>query len=257
MISKEALELAINTAQAAAGPTKLCDDPSKQAVHYLVGDKQITVPLGPAPRDHRVYSLDDLIAFVRDHSGSDWITSTWHSRIGVVAVLDDDQRRDYCTLPLTCSVPFEQLRWLDEDVRWLDQRAFVRLLHFALGIDRTFVAPFRRLDWSQQTTGVGEVVHGRDRLGSEISAAVTGAAELPEDLMVRVPVYRESGETDCSIVRCAIMTDPSRRLLNLRPLPGEVDAAIDQHQQSIHERLLAGFTNEESEICTLVYYGRP
>jgi hypothetical protein len=153
---------------------------------------------------------------------------------------------------LTFSAPFQILRTLDEDPRPMDQRAFVRLLRHDLGMAQPTVNAFRRLDWKTAVEATGEVVHGRDRMGREINAQVIQAAELPEDLMVSVPVYREAGERQPVSLRCDVEIDAARQTLQLSPIPGEIENAIDDAQRSIRERL-----GDVGPAVKAVYYGRP
>lgn len=249
-LTKEALQLLISTGQAAQRPERIdVEDPRR--IYYTVQGTPQPFDV-PAPvRDSRLNSLADLIEACQELSGSTHAV-VWHAPRGVVVILDDDDRRDRLTFSLTFSEPFVRLSELAETPEALDQRGFVRLLRRDLGVDAPTVAPFRRLEWSTVKAAIGETAPGRDRLGRDIQAKVAGAAELPEDLLVTVPVYRECGERGEYAVRCAIDIEPLEERIYFRPLPGEIDTAIDLAQASIHDRLEAGLGTDVP-----VFYGTP
>ena len=119
-------------------------------------------------------------------------------------------------------------------------------------LQRVFIAPFRRLDWNQTIRSEGEVTETRDRLGKEIRAQVAGTADLPEDLIVLTPVYRQLGEQELHQVRCRIDLHPLDQRIELSPFPGEIDAAYERQQGSIAQRLREGLGED-----TRIYYGTP
>ena len=251
---REALEFLRERFEAAGGVRDLGPTEDDRNRRYQVGGQIQTVDIPPNPRNHLVYCLDDLISFVEHHADPEGhITpAIWHHTDRVVAILDDDDRRERCGFPLEFSEPFQRLRELDVGAHKFRQREFVRFLDLILGVEKALVARFRRLDWRTQIAATGEVAPGRDRLGKEVNATVAGTAELPDDLLVNVPVYREKGETDPRVVRCRIETYPTDEVLTLRPVPGEIDAALDAAQMSIRQHLVEALGPDAR-----IYYGSP
>ena len=125
------------------------------------------------------------------------------------------------------------------------------------------VSQFRKLDWTQANQGVGDVQHGNTRLGKEIAAKVLGAADLPDELKISLPVYQQSGERDEYVIRCAVEIDTMNQVFQLLPMPDEIERVLDLAQASIHDRLLTALQpktvgNAVTEVEPVpVYYGTP
>jgi hypothetical protein len=243
---QEAIDRLVSLGTETAGIQRVSIDDGGRTVYLNVGGKLQSVVLKPK-RVHGVFSLEDLIRFAVD-SGSEKAV-VYHSDEGVTLLPDQEDHRDRVVFQLSHSPQFTRLESLSQVVP-MDQKNFVRLLQHELGIDRAIVAVFRRLDWKTQIAASGEVMPGRDRLGREVNAQVAGTAELPEDLVVTVPVYSETGERESFSLRCAIEIDAATQRLALVPLPNEVEIAIDAAQASIRQRL-----SESLEIP--IYYGQP
>lgn len=247
-MTKEALGLLIETSQAAKTPTEIeVGDVRKK--YMLDNGEVVTVDVPPTPRQSEVCSLADVIALATSPVATN--PTVWHSDTGVVLVLDDDDRHDRVVFRLTHPRAFSTLKGLDTEPKWLDQRSFVKLLRHELGLPQTTVAPFRRLNWSSQSTARADVEHTTDRLGRDIQAQVTGASELPEELLITISLYEQLGERTPATIRTAIDFDAGGERLTLAPLPGEMEQAIDAHQRHIQERL-----REELEDVR-IYYGTP
>jgi len=251
---KEALQFLTTQAQAAQAVQKLDQPRDRRSVRYRVGDEIRDLPEDPPPRRHEVGSLDDLIRFALDHAVEGTTQAIWHQAVGVMLVLDDAERLDLCAFRLSWSPAFAALLDLDCDPpRCYSQRDFIRLLDVTLGVDPAIVARFRKLDWSTMIAAQGEIAKGRDRMGKEVNSSVAGTDDLPDDLMLHVPVYREPGERETHAVRCRIETWPQNSTLSLIPLAGECDLAIEWAQGSIRERLVATFDDDSVRI----YHGKP
>jgi hypothetical protein len=248
MISREALELLISTAQQAKRVERLDTSPDGRVAIYDEGGTISEVPIPPPERNHRVRSLADLIAFAAECSAA----IVWHDRGSVVLILDDRDRRDRVTFELTRFETFVLLSaQTGADHQAVhDQRGFVRLLR-DLGADSAVIAPFRRLDWQASVRVTGEHGQTADRLGREIQGSISGT-DLPEDLIIMTPVYAQAGETELQSVRCRIDCQVLEQRLALRPLPGEIDAAYERAQDSIRERLRKGLGDDAR-----IYYGSP
>ena len=246
----EALITLVKLSQAAVEPKGIDVKDSRRKVMITTGGdiKEITIP--PADRSHYVASLADLVAFAKDHAPKDSVGTVWHNADGVILLVDDSDRRDFVAFKLALSKPWRTLQHLDDDEPALDQRRLIRVLRHDLGLGEHVVGPFRRLDWTTQANGVGEVQRTRDRMGRDVNAEVSGTAELPDEIQVHVPVYDVKGERDTEQVMLSLDIDvPAQRFL-LVPRPGELALAVDRRQDDIHERL-------ESELEIPVYYGKP
>ena len=252
---RQALELIQETAQRAQEATlipELSGDGRTAFVQQGEEIKQFAIP--PKPRDHQVHSLVDLILYARRQEVKAPVV--WHGCQGVVLVIDDADRRDHVSFPLTASKRLLTLQKLADDKPAFDQAKFIRLLRVDLGMDNLkVVAQFRKLDFAFGNEGSGEVRHGSDRLGKTITAKVAGVDELPDELDLPVPVYQQTGERQEYIVRCAIEIDTVNQKFQLVPLPDELERVSDLAQASIHDRLTAALGAIDGQPAIPVYYG--
>ena len=130
------------------------------------------------------------------------------------------------------------------------QLEFIRTLR-ALDVNPATIAIFRRLDFKVVMAAEGEFQHGKDRMGKSIAAEVKGTAEIPEELMISVPVYSNRGERDPVEILCQIDLDAQRSAIHFRPKGDELDIAVETAQASIAARLVEAFDD------TSVSYGSP
>lgn len=252
MIARDAIELIQKTAQQAQAP-QVVTVPGEQGQRVLVYSAGQFTEYSPMPpyRSHTVYSLEDLIQYARQLGDAD-DPVIWHSLDGVTLILDDSDRRAKVTFPLSYSDAMNALKQLERAATGMDQRSFVRLLKFVLGVDAAYVTPWRKLDWRTQVAASGETAAGRDRMGREITAEVAGTTALPEELSISLSIYRELCERRTYTVRAAVEIDAAVQQVALRPYPGELDAILEQHQADLRDRLLAGLGNDFP-----IYYGQP
>lgn len=247
---QEALQLIQETAvQAeAACIMKLPGDDRK--IYVQQGKEWREYDVQPEPRKHTVHTLADLILYVNE-SGVVTDGVVWHDTIGVVLVINDTDRCDTVTFPLTLSERFRKLQKLAAEKPAMQQDRFVKLLRLELGVDPLIIAKFRKLDWEAGDKGTSDVRHGDTRLAKSVIAKVQGIEELPEELVISVPVYQQTGERDLYDVRCDIEIDARNQQFQLVPKPDELERVLDLAQASIRERL----SDELKGVD--VYYGRP
>lgn len=235
-----------------------------------IGATLQAITLEPPCRRHQVHRLADLIEYAKREAVARAAVPTlgrpvaWHGEAGVVLVLDDQDRRDTVTFPLTFSRQFLTLKRLEAEPKAMRQDAFIRLLRLDLGVDKILVNLFRKLDWQNGSRTNSEIRHGADRLGREIQAEVQGIGELPEEIAVQVPVYDQPDERAEYRIDLAVEIDAANQLLQLVPLPGALLNAVACHQASIRQRLLTELQPEPDEElqdehtpCVPVYYGEP
>lgn len=214
-------------------------------------------PVPPSRIAHEVLSLEDLITYARrceEAEDADEPTprSVWHNPAEVVLLLDDSDRRDRVTFHLQKTPALLTLEALEaQDIGWICQQAFVRLLKIDFGVNPAIVAAFRTLDFKRGDATHADVQHGRETLGKSVEAAVQGTAAIPEDLMIPLSLYRSVGEAAVYHIRCAVEINSVQGLFKLTPFPGELDAMVQAHQATIHDRLSRSLSDG------MVYYGSP
>lgn len=256
MFDANALELLIKTAQGAGGIRSLPDDRDGKARLFDVRGELVERPVPPPLRDHQVCDLVSLIALaIRPTNPSPVI---WYCATDVRLILDDDDRREIVVFQLTPSAEFAKLCELEETSSPLTQMGLIRLLRLELNVPSEQLAPFRRLDWSQRTGGGAKIEHTKQSLGRQIEAEISGADALPDSIGILIPVYREAGERVRYEVRCAIEINPTDQTFLLRPFPGQLDTAIELHQQDIASRLKENVKSETGlKQSVAVYHGQP
>jgi hypothetical protein len=208
----------------------------------------------PEPRDHEPGCLDDLIrlavrfegAVGSSTEGESLSPVVWYDRGAVVVVLDDaGDRLEAATLTLEHSDVFQLLCRLRASPReaWLEQKPFVRLLRVELAgtLDPFMLLdPVRTMRWESTATTSGTVGRQQESLGREIASKVRTEQDLPEDVVLQVPVFKTPGETARWPMRCSVDADPALCKIQLLPLPDEVERVIDLALMSIRDRLVQG-----------------
>jgi hypothetical protein len=256
---RDALEFLKQQATLANGPQPIVSRRDGLTYTYMLPSGEvIEVETGPQPRGHAVDRLDDLIAYAASLGnalGEDGDGPViWHGRMKVVLICNDAERVDTVHLDLPFSRQFQLLLSFDADAMasQFEPADFIRLLRREFGCGEDVVGPFRRLDFRVLEEMEAETFQGRDRMGKGVMSEVRAAEDLPSEILVSVAVHDAPGERVLSTVGCAIDIDTRRGRIIFRPLPGELEKAIDVRQESIRARLFAGL-GEDFRI----YAGRP
>ena len=260
MFEKEALELMLDTAkksqEATLFPELVTDTTRVVSIGGELQELEIPQPL----RNHVVNSLDDLVAYCSFALKNEMTAkpTIWHGKDGVVLIYNDDERRERVTFPLSLSSKFSTLQKLQEGKPYFMQPEFIRLLRFELGMDNAkVVSQFRKLNWKLGIETDREVTHGNNRLGKNVIDKVEGVAELPDELTVSVPVYKEAGERAEYVVQCGIEIDTVNQRFQLLPLPDELERIQNLAQESIFARLKDGLAESNAVKEFSVFYGEP
>lgn len=242
----------------------LPDQNPAEAVYVIDGEIK-TLELTPTPRSHQVDTLRDLISAANrftaspDDAETTEPPSVWVDEHAVRLVIDDGEHRaNTVAFPLFESDQFKTLCALATGKPKFQQKPFVRLLRVDLAgclSDSILLNQVRRLKFENSSVVSGEVKHARESMGREITSKVNAVenGELPEEVIVHVPVYRNRGEvTLVQPVRCALEIDPALGEFQLTPLPGEIQRIKDAALADIEDRLGAGLTEGIH-----LYNGRP
>lgn len=247
---KEAIELIQGTAVKAEHAHKLFESRDGREVTYSVKGEIQKFELGISPRAHVVGSLNDLIRYVKMQVLG--VYSIWHNCCGVRLLCNDADRSDKVTFDLTYSDAANKLFDMSNNKNRFEQSEFVRLLHRTFQVDASIVGVFRKLDFKIVQAAEGEFQHGKDRIGKSVQAEVAGTNAIPEVISISVPLYSNTGERDCHQIWLDVDLDAQRSQIICSPKPCEIEAAIDSHQDSIRERILAGLGEDIK-----VYRGNP
>lgn len=232
---KEFVEAISGLAVRATEPRMLKDaaDPRRA---YLVANGVCTpTAVEPPLLKSPVETFESLFDAIKTFGGE--AASVWHNRHSVVAMLDNADRLEGVRLALRMSEQFKALTSLPKA---FDQRSLILFLkrNLAGAVDDTLISIFRRLDFTKREEATGNVKHGDESLGRGVHAAVTGSAEIPEFLTATIIVYSNPEIRFPVTVRLSIDIDVQRCVIELTPLPDEIERAILATQEYIGTTLL-------------------
>lgn len=204
-------------------------------------------------RAHHASDLDSLAAIVTDYGDNDNST-VWHQSNSVVAVLDardESYRDDTVHWALTESTKWNALVKMAPQPRI--HADFVRFLVQNLRDELDFAAPgllgiLRNLKFRTGDEQAGDVKQGRESMGRQIDAEVSGAGDLPETVLINV--RRWASLEYVATVECLLVLDVQERKLSLRPLADQLEIAENGAQGWLHAQLT------QAVQCP-VYFGTP
>lgn len=205
----------------------------------------------PKPRNHVAYDLETIVEFAKKSSSA----AIWYSRKKLVAVIDDNDRKDIVTLAMTVSDELAKLQELQKSKPWFDQRAFLTLLRTvftsdAMPMHTTLINDIRVVKFEAAQSGNSEIGRGKSSVGKSAMASVEGWDKLPEVVVLEVPVFANRFTSQRASVKCALEINEQEQRFQLFPLPGSVDDAITNIEGDI------GSTLREMVGDTVpVYYG--
>jgi len=229
---REALEFIADLKAASISPRPI-DTGSSENLVFLVpssdGDlDEHRIARAIPPRRHEVGDLATIVKLANRFADKDEDNSSpvvWINENMISLVIDDNEHRvNTATLVLEYADVFRCLQKLvGYPGVWTEQKAFIRLLRVDLAgtlppgilLDRVRKLKFEA---GQVTTQIA--TKDRESLGRQIHAAVSGEGEIPEEVTIEAPVFR--GFDRRSII-CSVDIDPARGLLQIVPLPDELD----------------------------------
>lgn len=221
------------------------------AKYFFHDGKFARVEVPPAARKHTVFTLDDLIASVKHHNDVLQIGSVWHDRTKVVFVIDDRDRRETVTLPLTTSEHWEILSKLPPA---LTQRDFVRLLRHELAgcVPETLLPAIAKIEVATSSGQRNEINPGRERGSREFAVDLANSGEIPEHFYCQVSVYATAGLRQPRRIKMSLdySLPPAQVTFQVAPLPDEMEIAMQDAEAELHKLL------SESVTCP-VFNGSP
>lgn len=247
----EALETIQETAVKASHAQRLMD--KRKGTVFSHGGQILTIDADPPARNHKVSDLESLVVAI----GGEASASVWHSGNQVVAIIDDtpaSHRDDRVSWSLVESAKFAALTRKAAEPR--SHAEFVKFLVQNLRDELQAAAPgllgaIRALKFRSADEQAGKIEHGRESMGRAIEAEVTGAGELPETVVVKVPRWATLGLDYVASIECLLVLDVNDRKLSLRPLADQLERAENAAQRWLND-LLSGSLAEAS-----VLYGTP
>ena len=253
-MSKETLELIQQTAVRARGLDVVPVDQEPRHVYYLrQADGELKrCEAAVEPRDHELYSLDDVVAAVKLWGGDAPVV--FCGRQGIrVALGDLGARRDTLQMTLEYSEQFVRLESVSEQP--MMQKGFLDLLRIELFgcVPAEFVLQIRNLKFGKHVDGTGVIGDSKESLGQQVQREIlTGGAELPSGVTVTTGVYKDLiGQAPPAAIECALRLDLSELTLTLVPKAGELNRAVREADAWLRDYL----ANRLPDVTVLC--GRP
>jgi hypothetical protein len=241
---------------AAKMPRVFARDGALPDTAWVVRDGELEfVPLA-SQTDHLLKNLESLGSIVStlDHDGlSIWIEAEWTKDPVTVHVVNVNQPLSTICLEMTREPAYAAMAALE--VRWprFSQHELVRFVRHDLARIESMQALlplFRRIDWSSQNSGTSEIIHGKETLGRAVVAAVNSIGEIPERILIDIPVIR--GMPTLHRLAITIDIDVATQQIGLAPIPGDCHAAMMEAAVNLRGRL-----EDCCELQDRVYIGRP
>lgn len=145
------------------------------------------------PPDRREHQVEDLPSFY-EAVGFYSAPVVYFNSDRIVAILDDNVRKDCVTLDLHQDARFLELKSLTEG-RAFDHKSFLRWLRNSMSgaVDSLFVELIRAVNFTQQSEGSSHIAAGTEKLGKSIVGKVLVQGEVPEYVNLTVPVFSNRG----------------------------------------------------------------
>lgn len=249
----EALKFLAEQAEKASVPFILKPEAEPDHIYYINGDIQVAKP---NPRQHTAADLSAIIAVASDPANPN--AEVWYSAAGVVCVLDADTRRDHVVLPLAFSPQLKEiLSWGDKSKPFGQRELILKLrTMFKRSLDQSpgLLDLLRSLKFTASSVTGSNISSNKSSVGKSIEAEVTGAAALPDEFWLSVPVFAGGAFRPIEAkVDVAIEMDAVAQTFTLHPVPGTVAQQVALAEGVIGETLRAELKSTPAKV----YYGNP
>ncbi len=208
----------------------------------------------PIPRDHSACDLTAICAASQEDK-DDLRHSVWYSRKSVVLLYEHFLRQDRMTLTLNEHPVLVKLRELEQAKPAMTHAQFVQMFRVyfeGYAIEGNLLETIRRITFRKNEEGESEIRHGRASLGKTLQAELCGVAEIPESVILDIPIFAGQVIPDRASICCVIDIDPAKQTFQMYPFPGEIDLALWEAEQKLRDRLVEGCAKDAR-----IYYGTP
>lgn len=172
-----------------------------------------------------------------------------------MCVLDNRTRSDTVKLLLEKTHQFESLTVLDNAFNQRDLLKFLRVDLHQAGVE-TFVANFRDLQWNRADGSMGKLNHADESMGRTVENRVQSSTDIPEEISVNVPVFTAPSMADISVtLTMVVQVDFQNQSIRLTVPPNEAQKAIQFVRQSVFERILKAFKDDDKIQVVMGFKG--
>lgn len=228
-ILKDAMQVLIDLTKKSEAPQKLDID---RYTHGYVVNGELKVLDKYYDLKAKVETVNCLAAAVGRYADN---ATIFVGEIGktVVAQVDEGDPNRCIYMPLTKSKALT----LAEDLDEITQRELIKLLRGPLFgcIEESFLKIIRRLSVVKKSSLQSNKGHATDTFGRSVDAeAVSAEGDIPEMVLVTVPVFDNVGVADLSAsFRCAVTVDPVSEQCSLVPVGDELKRELDMARQVV------------------------
>ncbi len=246
----------------ATAPRSLAAPAEPPHVYYVVDadgtSKRVTAT--PPPAEATAGSVADLVKWVvayPENQEVEHIKEIYYSRKGVVGGPNPaNPQCDRISYNLPASPQLLTLeKWGQQaDGQGLTQAAFIRLLSTTFAdampdfVDKIRKCNFQRVKETQSAIEKGKVNVSRKDL-----AELSGGADLPTELMFRVPVFASAKAEVMAVARVYLELDLVGEKFLLFVLPGQIEAAYSEGEDWLNRALADALDEEKIPL----YLGTP
>lgn len=237
----EAIQLLRDEFRQGASPQTLNAGNPHSTTVFLPSLKEVkTFPHVAPPRQHSFVTIEGFVEAVKKY-GEGANPTVYVSLAVVVAVLEDDNsghRDSRITLKLTPSQVFAELERMGTPMK---QEQMVRHLRTTLSLCQ-WNKPIREaievIKWIRNDAGNSDVSSGRNSLGREVQAEVSGLkSPIPETVSCTFLPYPTIDGIAPIAVTCNLIVDHTAQTFLLQPQPHAVDKARNDAQGLMLERM--------------------
>ncbi len=253
MISSEAIQQIQKTAVEAGG-VKIHSIPGDEhSVLIAQGGKHEIHELPPGRRRHLLTSIDDVLLAVKTWGAA---SSVWVSLNAVIVCLEDQDRRDIATMPMSPSAQFASLECLPAR---LQQAGIIRWLkvNMAGAVRDDLVPTFRKIDFKRKNDGTKSIDHGSESLGYQVEASVKGANDIPEFISATIHVHQDKTLSKPRTIRLSLDIDVNHEQFELTPLPDELEIASQDAVLEVWSALRQEIDKLDDGANIPVFMGQP
>lgn len=216
-------------------------------VYYVQhGESHRRIVAEPRPRKHLVTTLDCFVASCNRYGAPDR-SMIWIGDQGLTLTVDDSSdRRHRVALRFTHHAGFTMVA--ERKTIALDQRALINLLRNELSgcLDKPadLLSIVRTIRFNAKEDGSSELKTGKESIAHSTLTELYGGAVLPETVELNLPVYVLPTGLTTQRVRCSFDVNLSEQRFSLRPLPGEIEKALEETWIELHEALRVSLKHE-------------
>lgn len=208
------------------------------------------------PRQYRALTLESFCNLVPAVTVDGTRCFVFVSMSKVVALVNEEDRRERITLDLAVTPTWETLRNLRGA---LTQAQAIDLLRRQL--DATYqphniIATLRSVKFKESSDGQSNIGVGKAVVSKSIQAELTGASDIPEDMTITAPIWSNVFVDDAprtAPVLCCVDVDLAEQKFLIRPKAGQIEA----HERDAQEWLVTQIARSINDKSVSVFAGFP